>query len=142
MSTIGIVWDRINTLASTQGYTRSHDAFDFQSQPDTKLDRVYRLETSRVGTSGYRGGDQEEQHMVTLFFAQRARRDSYGAERQLKVDMDLVEQALLQDEADAGLGYFVDEDGVQSSCGLPPGADADFVIGRLEARLVFDRILP
>lgn len=141
MSTIGIVWDRISTIVATQGYVRSHDPFSFDYQPDTKLDHVFHFRSERVRTDGYLGGDQSEQHTVTVFLATRSKRDPYGAVRQMKVDMDLIEQTLLGDASNETLGYFVIDDGLASQCQLPPSTDADFVIGQLVAQIEFDRLL-
>jgi len=141
MSTIGIVWDRVNSLVVAQGYVRSHDPFSFDYQPDTKLDHIYHIRSSRVGTEGMLGGDQTERHAFTVFLAARAKRDPYGAVRQVKVDMDLIEQALLADESSATYGYYVIDDGVSSDCQLPPSTDADFVVGQLALVVEFDRLL-
>lgn len=141
MSSIGVVWDRMSSVVVAQGYVRTADPFDFDFQPDTKLDHVFHLRSSRVGTEGYIGGDQGETHRLSIFLAQRAKRDAWGAARQLKVDMDLIEAVLLGDETNETFGYFVLDDGVQSESQLPAGGEADFVVGKIDATILLDRLL-
>jgi hypothetical protein len=140
-STIGIVWDRVNSLVTAQGYARTTDPFSFDYQPDTKLDHVFHFQSARQGAEGIMGGDQTEKHQFTIFLAQRAKRDAYGAARQLKVDMDVIEAAMLGDVSNTALDYYVPDDGVTSDCRLPPSTDSDFVIGQLSVQVEFDRAL-
>ena len=140
MPTIGTVWDRINALVVAQGYALSHDMFDFDTQPDTRLDQIYYVTSARAGTEGFLGGDQDELHAFQIFLASRTRRSSAGAARQLKVDMDLIEAAILADDTNATYDYFVTDDGVQSDCRLP-AKDADFVIGRLAMTVQFAHVM-
>lgn len=137
--TIGAVTDRVNSLVATQGFARSTDHFDFVHQPDQNIDRIYRVESERVGSNGYIGGDQEEVHRVSVWLTRKVRSDSHGASRQLKADMDLVEQALIDDSILADYNV-QDEPGPDGSVQLPD-PDATHVIARLSAVVDFDRDL-
>jgi hypothetical protein len=139
MPTIGTVWDRISSVVATQGYARARTPFDFDLQPDTKLDKVFHMTSERSATDGYLGGDQGESHAFSIVLAQRVARDPWGAARQLKVDMDAIEQAVLADYA--AYDYNVQDNGVSSDC-RQPSADADFVIGKLGLGVEFDRLMP
>lgn len=136
MPTIGTVWDRMHILVAAQGYALSRDAFDFDIQPDSKLDTVYFIKSARMSTAGFLGGDQDEQHLFEIYLAARTKRQSTGAARQLKVDMDLIEAAVLGDDTNATYDYFVTDDGVSSLC-QAPATDADYVIGRLSMTVQF-----
>ncbi|MBM6683987.1 hypothetical protein H6A06_08980, partial [Collinsella intestinalis] len=53
--TIGLIWDRVNTVVATQGFRRAQAPFGFDSQPDTTLDTAYYLTSERIETDGYIG---------------------------------------------------------------------------------------
>ena len=139
MPTLGTVWDRVSSLVAAQGYVRATNPFDFDQQPETKLDKVYCQSSTRRTTEGYLGGDQGETHEFEIYLAQKTARDPWGAVRQLKADMDLVEQAVAGD--DAAFDYHLLDDGVSSDCRAPTQT-ANFAVGQLKLAVAFDRIMP
>ena len=136
--TIGVLWDRVVALTLAQGYVQANEPFNFDLQPSQALDRMFVISSDRVGTEGYMGGDQAEQHQFVVFLAQRVKRNGWGAARQLKVDLDTLEQAIGDDYP--AYDYHLLDDRIESQV-QPPAADRDFVIGRLQATLEFEHDL-
>lgn len=137
--TIGALRDRVVALVQAQGYTVIPAAFNFDRQPDTQLHKAACFQLDRQGTEGFLGGDQAEQHEVTIHLAQRTRRDASGALRQLETDMSLLEAAFVGDETSGTYDYYV-QDGTVTATSQDPGDKSDFVIGRFQAVLVIDRL--
>jgi parallel beta-helix repeat protein len=135
LTTIGAIWDRLSSIVVAQGYTRSRNPFDFDQQPDSRLNLVFHMASSRSGTEGYLGGYQGELHRVDIFLARRAKSDPWGAARQLKVDMDLVEATVLADSPTED--YILQDESVESEI-RDPGPDDDYVVGRLSFTVDFD----
>lgn len=138
ITSIGALWDRIGVIATAQGFRRALQPFDFDLMPDGMLDQSYHLSSERASTQGYLGGDQAEQHSVSIYICRRIKKDAWGAARQLKVDLDALEAVLVTDYAN--YDYVVVDDGIQSDI-RDPGLNEDFVVGRLTATVDFDRIM-
>lgn len=134
-TTIGAVSDRLHALVTAQGFTLAKDAFDFDRQPSQSLEKCFRIHTGREGTEGYLGGDQMERHTVDIWIARKTKRDPHGAARQLTVDLDLIEAALVRDTA---LDYWVGDDSVTTEQ-PEPRDDQDYQVARLSAVVEFDR---
>lgn len=138
--TLGTLWDRLLLVVEAQGFVRANSPFDFEQQPDTKLDRVYHTISERVATDPYIGGDQGQAHRFTFYLAIRTKRDGWGSARQLLADLEALEAAMLADETGAGTGaeyYIHDDPGPTHELRQPVGSD--YVIGRLELVAEFDR---
>jgi hypothetical protein len=138
-TTIGAIWDRINSLVADQGFQQSRDHFDFDLVPDQAIDRVFRVQTRRTGTDGYLGPAQAELHTVDVWIARKVRNDSHGAARQLQVDLDLIEQAMYDDSPN--YEYNVSDDPGPTSEVRLPSPDAIHAIARLTAVVDIDREL-
>lgn len=134
--TSGTLWDRLTALVEAQGFVRSLSTFDFDQQPDTRLHAAYHLTTTRVGATNYLGGQETPQVEVEVFLARKRQRDAWGAARQLKVDLDLLMATIVNDYP--AYDYFVLDDPAIESEVQPPGAEKDFVIGRLALTVEFD----
>lgn len=135
-TTIGLVFDRINSVVAAQGFVRSTDPFSFDRQPAANLDATFYVHTERDGGNGYLGGAQCEEHQVEVWMARKVYRDANGAHRQLKADMDLIEGVVIDDWA--AFWYDVQDDSVDSDCRLPQ-PEASYVVGRLGMMVEFDR---
>ncbi len=130
------VWDRIRALCEAQGFVTALSAFDFDQQPDGRLDRTYHLRSEQQPPEEYLCGQLNENHRFIVYLAIKIRRDGFGAARQLKVDMDLLEQAIAGDYPE--YEYCVlDEPPVESEV-QNPGTDQDYVVGRLSGLLTID----
>jgi len=136
-TTLGTVYDRVNSIVADQGFTRAKEPFSFDMQPAQQIDQTYYVESERDDTIGYFGGDQGESHRFQIWLARKRKTDPHAAARQLKVDMDLIEAALYGDSAT--FDYQVLDDSVTSDVGLPSENDEDHVVGELVATLDFDR---
>jgi len=137
ITSIGLLWDRLSTIVIAQGFARARTPFDFDQQPDTMLDLAFHMKSERVGTEGYLGGDQAEQHEVSIYLCRRIKRDAWGAARQLKADMDAIESVVVRDYPN--YDYVVIDDGVSASI-RDPGPDQNFVIGLVQFKMDFDRV--
>lgn len=134
--TLGTLWDRVNSVVVAQSYVRAATPFDFEQQPDGRLDRCYHCTQLRESTEGYLGGAQNQQHTFTIFLGLRVKRDPWGAYRQLLADMEALESALLDDE-DGQEYYIHDDPGPQHELRQP--VEGDYVIGQLQFTAEFDR---
>lgn len=143
-ATIGLVVDRINSLISENGFTQSRDYFDFDRQPEQMLDLIYRVDSMRQSSQGYMGGDQVELHIVNIWVSRRIKSDSHGAARQVKADLDSIEQALW-DEVLGGASpvdfMISDGGGPTADVRLPSDPNSSYVVGRFSAIVDFDRDL-
>jgi hypothetical protein len=138
LTSIGAVWDRISTVTAMQGYHRASKAFDFEQQPDITLERAFHIQSERTSTVGYLGGDQAEQHRISLYMALRTKRNEVGAARQLKVDVDLLEDLISSGEEAASYDYIIEDDSVESEI-RDTQLNQDYVVGRLAFTVDFDR---
>jgi hypothetical protein len=138
-TTIGPVFDRINSVVASQGFVQSRDPFSFDRQPDKQLDQCFRVESTRSYTGGYFGGDQEERHTMVIWVARKIRNNPHGAVRQVKVDMDVIEATINADSISATEDYTVLDEPAPTSDVQLPQVDATHVVGRLVATVDFDR---
>ena len=138
ITTIGALWDRLIAVVIAQGFAKARTPFDFDRQPDGTLDQAFCLSSVRDSTQGYLGGDQAEQHTVTIYVARRIKRDDWGAVRQLKADLDAIEAVVCTDYAN--YDYVVVDDGVTNDV-KEPSASEDYVVGRLRLKVDFDRMM-
>jgi formylmethanofuran:tetrahydromethanopterin formyltransferase len=123
------------------GYARAREPFNFDLQPDTRLDQVFHMTSERVNhepvlqtDAGYR----IEQHEFTIFMARRTRR--LGAwETRVKMHQDL-DTALDQVHLDAiAGGYNVADEPVPEKMIQPPTKVGDFLVARLRFTVEFIR---
>lgn len=136
-TTIGAVTDRVAAILTANSFQSSGSHFDFDDQSNLSLDKSFRVNSSRTATEGYVGAVQLETHTIEIWLARKIKRDSNGAARQLKVDMDLIEQTMLDDSATHH--YYVVDNGVEHEIREPAATDQGFVIGRLSARVEIER---
>jgi hypothetical protein len=123
------------------GYARSREPFNFDLQPDTRLDLVFYQTSDRVNhepTTQAHVGYRFEQHEFTIYMARRTRR--LGAwETRLKLHQDL-DEATDRVLADAIAGdYNVVDEPVIEKMVQPPTKLGDFLVGRLRFTVEFIR---
>lgn len=138
-TTLGAVYDRITLLVAANGFSLCRDHFDFDLVPSQQAgDALYRVNTTRQAESASTFGRmQTELHLVEIWLARKVRKDSNGATRQLKADMELLESALY-DLYEAEGQFSVADDSVEGDCRLP-SPDSDYAVARLAATVDFDR---
>lgn len=138
--TIADIVTRVQTVvqASPFLFETARDPFDFDLQPATRLDGVYRLEATLEGQDGYLGPYCEEQWAITIWLARRAKGHATAAYDALLADVSSLTAALERDGMTRG--DYVVTDAV--SADLPqPASDADYLVARLRAGVAFDRAL-
>jgi hypothetical protein len=136
-TTIGLVVDRVNSVCAAQGFKQSTDHFDFDVLPSERLDRGYIVQSARVGTEGQLGAVQIERHRITVFVCRKIGRDQFGAVRQLKSDLDIIEGVLIDDHTLHH--YYVNDDAVTNSVQTPVDPKAAHVVARLDAIVELER---
>lgn len=133
---MGTVWDRLREIIAAAGYVASTSPFNFDMQPDGRLDNAYCLTAERSEKSGYIGTHAEETWTVTIWVASRARTDQFGCYRQLLADLPIIESSIVAEQL-AGEPFAVsDEPG--PTIDLPTPTGQDFLIGRLVLTLIVE----
>jgi hypothetical protein len=127
---------RIGTLYEGAGYSKAIEPFDFDLQPSTHLDRVYHLSAERIGSLDYVGGQQNDEYLLLGYVARRIKRDGWGAARQLKVDLDALEDLITGDYPQ--YPYCVIDEPAPGSDIPDPEDDQDFAVGRLRIAVTLD----
>lgn len=137
-TTIGPVFDRVNSVVAGVGFTRSTDAFSFDYQPRHKMDMSYYVETALEQSDGYSGMACGELHRIRIWVSRRIKHDVHGAYRQLLTDLGVIEAPLYLDYPN--FGYHVGDDSVTKDVPTP-GDEWSHVIGKLEFLADIDRQL-
>jgi hypothetical protein len=127
---------RIAVLTEALGFHKSIEPFDFDLQPSTQMHRVYHLSAERVGSIDYVGGAQNDEYLLFIHVARRIQRDGWGAARQLKVDLDALEDAITDDYPQ--YPYSVMDEPAPGSDIPEPEDDQDFAVGRLQIAVTLD----
>lgn len=130
--TLGVLSDRVMALCAAQGYRAALHPFDLDEQPAAASDKVFYFRPRKQNTNGYLGGDADEDHVFLIYFGQRARKDSWAAERAVRVDLDLLQAALEGDFPT--YDYNVLDDRMDLTVNAPAQGE-DFVVGRLTVTL-------
>lgn len=127
---------RLTALIQSFGYAQSIEPFDFDLQPSTKMDRVYHLGAERVDSTDYLGGAQNDDYLLLIHLARRISRDGWGAARQLKVDLDALEDLITNDYPN--YEYCLMDEPSPGSDVPDPEDDQDFAIGRLRLAVTLE----
>lgn len=139
--TIDVVLARMRAVieASPFALVEAKDPFDFDLQPSTRLDGVYRVEAQMEGREGYMGPFALERWQVSVWLARRAKGAPTAAYALLVADVSALSVALIRaGDADGGFDVSTEDQGAD----LPaPSAEQDYLVARLRAGVEFDRAL-
>jgi len=128
----------VSSILRDEGYTEASNQFDFDQQPSTHIDRVFRVRLNRTGTVPELGLGQIEIHRLECWVArQNGGRDPIDACRSLTVDIGRLE-ARIQQFALRGERFNVSDDSPETDIQQPSG---DYVVGMLALDIDFDRDL-
>lgn len=123
--------DTMRALTETQNYIPSQQPFNFDLQPDQRLQHCYCLQAAKTSTEGWVGGAKAENWQITIWLAQRTQGNSHGAYRQLLADLPVLQAAIIAPEEAGTADYNISDDPQPVIDLPPPGGKQDFVIGRL-----------
>lgn len=140
MTTFPAVLDRLNSIcaAAPYGLTRSVDPFDFDTQPNQNVHQAFHVQGELDHVEGNLGFTQVEYWRLTFWVARKHQGTPHAAYRALQVDVTSLTSTLAR--ANVGEDFNADtDDELGSEIQVLEGAD--FVVGRLEVLVDFDRAL-
>lgn len=143
--TIAMVWDRIAALVEGLGYIKALEPFDFDMQPSQRLDGCFCMTSEKVAGPEYvgssSGGLQAETHEFVIYLARLKQRDSWTVARDLKTELEVLQDALHADAPSYGYNVLDDPELTAEVQEPTTGSDRDFVVGRLTFTVDFDRLI-
>lgn len=133
------VLDRLNSICASAPYslTRSVDPFNFDTQPSQNVNGTYHVQTELDHVEGDLGMTQVEYWRMLIWLARKHQGTPHVAYRALHVDITSLTSTLAREHL--AQDYNVDTDDLETEIQVPNGQD--FVVGKLEVLVDFDRAL-
>jgi hypothetical protein len=137
--TIGDLIVRIATVAEASPFNlvETDDPFSFDQQPQSAIEGAYRIEAELKRQEGYLGMACLETWAITVWAARRAGRSPGTVRDALTVLVSSLTSALNRDALASGEYGVAETDGSVAY----PDREAEYLVGRVDALVEFDRAL-